>query len=609
MKEYLPIADYGLIGNMHTTALVSLAGSIDYLPFTRFDSPTIFAALLDKDKGGYWQLQPTNPNTKFKQLYLPDTGILLTRFFTPDGIAELTDFMPMKQKGGNCAVVRSIKVIKGKIRFKMACKPRFDYARAPHELVREDGTSFFRSKGTDGVQFRFITDQKTQEQNGDLYGEWDLEQGNKAHFVIEAVPQEETSFDRSDLVHYIDKSFKHTVAFWREWIGQCTYNGRWRDMVLRSAITLKLLTSREYGSTIAAATFGLPELIGGVRNWDYRYTWIRDTAFTMYAFLKLGFMGEATQFLEWLMQRCLDLKEAEELQLMYAVDGQKQLAEYDLESLSGYMNSAPVRIGNDAYKQFQLDIYGELIDTLFLFNKHGGPITYEFWKYVSLFVDYVVDHWQDNDHGIWEVRDEKKDFLYSKVMAWVALDRGIKIAESRSFPAPLEKWLQTRNEIYKEIYNNYWNEELQSFVQSKGADVLDASVLMMPLVRMFSPAEPRWQATLKAIEKYLVTDTLVYRYNLGSGATDGLDGLEGTFSICSFWYIENLAKAGFDVEARLQFEKMLGYANHLGLYSEQIGLQGELLGNFPQAFTHLALISAALQLNDNLSDPARATVT
>lgn len=361
------------------------------------------------------------------------------------------------------------------------------------------------------------------------------------------------------------------------------------------------MTSRQYGSTIAAATFGLPEHIGGGRNWDYRYTWIRDAAFTMYAFLRLGFRGEAKHFLDWIMERCRELNDADELQLMYAVDGQTQLQEEVLGHLEGYKCSSPVRIGNAASKQFQLDIYGELIDTIYLYNKHGGPITYEFWKYVTLFVNYVVKNWQDDDHGIWEVRAGKKDFLFSKIMAWVAIDRAINIARDRSFPAPLEEWLNTRNEIYKEVYENYWNEEKQSFVQYKGADVLDSSVLIMTLVRMFSPDEPRFKATMDAIEKSLVTDSLVYRYNIGAGAVDGLAGQEGTFSICSFWYIENLAKAGKVEKARLQFEKMLGYANHLGLFSEQIGLQGELLGNFPQAFTHLALISAAEQLSKDLA--------
>jgi len=605
MKDYCPIANYGLIGNMHTVALVSMNGSMDYLPLTRFDSPTIFAALLDKDRGGHWQIKPCHPETNCKQLYLPDTGVLITRFFTPEGMGELTDFMPIRQKDYSGAVVRMLKVIKGRMTFHMKFRPRLDYARANHEVLRENGALLIRSKGADRTVFRFITDQQVLVQNGDITGEWTMEQGDQASCVIEAVPQERSSFKGRELQYFTETSFQDTVMYWQKWSEQSTYQGRWREMVLRSSITLKMMTSLEFGSPVAAATFGLPEVLGGERNWDYRFTWIRDAAFTMYAFLRLGFTGEAKHFMQWIMVRCKDMQRGSDLQLMYAVDGETQLQEQVLDHLEGYKGSRPVRIGNGAYSQFQLDIYGELIDTIYLYNKHGGPITYDFWKDMTVFVDYVAENWQQPDHGIWEVRNEKKEFLYSKVMAWVALDRAIRIAQSRSFPAPLEQWLNTRNAIYQDVYENYWSEERQAFVQYRGATVLDAAALVMPLVRMLSPEEPRWQATLKAIEENLVTDSLVYRYSTEHGATDGLGGTEGTFSICSFWYIENLSKAGQVDKARLMFEKMLGYANHLGLYSEEIGLQGELLGNFPQAFTHLALISAAVELNNNLPAPRR----
>ncbi len=600
MKGYQPIEDYGLIGNLHTVALVSKKGSIDYLPFVRFDSPTIFASLLDKDKGGRWFIEPVATDVHYKQQYIPDTGILLTRFYTQDGIAELTDFMPVKEDEENCAVVRILKIITGTLTFRMQCTPRFNYARAKHEVEEKDHAWIVRSKGEDEYQFRFLADKEINVKNQDLHGEWTLQHGETIAFAIEALPQDEANFTPKDLLHYTEVAYRSTIKFWRKWIEQTTYNGRWHEMVLRSAITLKMLTSLEFGSTIAAATFSLPEQLGGERNWDYRFTWIRDAAFTMYAFLRLGFKQEAKNFLKWIMHRCENMKDASDLQLMYAVDGSAQLDEECLDHLEGYKGSGPVRIGNAAYKQFQLDIYGELIDTIYLYNKSGGPITYEFWQHIAGFIDYVIDNWQRKDHGIWEVRHEEKDFLYSKLMAWVALDRGILIALDRSFPAPLEKWTQARDTIFKEVYENYWSEEMQSFVQYKGAKVLDASVLLMPMVRMLSPAEPRWQSTLKALEKNLITDSLVYRYNLDEGALDGLEGEEGTFSMCSFWYIENLSKAGQVGKARLYFEKMLSYANHLGLYSEQIGLQGQLLGNFPQAFTHLALISAAFQLDRDL---------
>jgi len=604
MSNYLPIEDYGLIGNLHTVALVSRTGSLDYLPFTRFDSPTIFAALLDSAKGGRWQLAPVSDDVRYKQQYLPDTGILLTRFFTPEGIAELTDFMPVKHAGQHCAVVRRLRVVKGTLTFRMEFRPRFDYARAAHETEQQADALVFRSTGPDQSQFRLLSSRPLTLETGDVTGNWTLSPDDEASFVIEGLPQDPAGFTPQPLDYYVGEAFHDTISFWQHWADSSTYTGRWREMVMRSAVTLKLLTSMQYGSTVAAATFGLPATIGAGRNWDYRYTWIRDTAFTMYAFLRLGFVDESKEFIRWLMNRCESMTDASQLQLMYAVDGSAHLEEQVLDHLEGYRQSAPVRIGNAAAEQFQLDIYGELIDTIYLYNKDGGPITYAFWQHVRLFVDYVAANWQRPDHGIWEVRDEQRDFLYSKIMAWVALDRGILIAENRSFPAPLDEWRRTRDAIYQEVYDNYWNPELKAFVQFKGAAVLDAAVLLMPLVHMFSPAEPRWLATLQAIEENLVTDSLVHRYKLANGATDGLSGQEGTFNICSFWYIECLARGGQVEKARLYFEKMLGYANHLGLFSEQTGAQGEQLGNFPQAFTHLALISAAYQLNRDLSAPA-----
>ncbi|UOQ69690.1 glycoside hydrolase family 15 protein [Hymenobacter volaticus] len=603
MRHYLPIEDYGLIGNLHTVALVSRTGSIDYLPFTRFDSPTIFAALLDKDKGGYWQLAPVRTDVRYQQQYLPDTGVLLTRFFTPEGMAEITDFMPVKHPDQPSALVRTLRVLKGEIAFRMELRPRFDYARAPHETEQQAEALLFRSTGPDGHQFRLLSSQPLTLRLGDVTGTWTLAAGAEASFVLEEVLPDPEEGPPLELAYYAGPAFEETMSFWQQWADSSSYSGRWRETVLRSAITLKLLTCQQYGSTVAAATFGLPATIGAGRNWDYRYTWIRDTAFTMYAFLRLGFTEEAKGFIRWLMDRCESMEDASELQLLYAVDGSSQLDELVLDHLEGYRKSAPVRIGNAAAQQFQLDIYGELIDTIYLYNKDGGPITYAFWQYVSRFVDYVAANWQRPDQGIWEVRSAQQEFIYSKIMAWVALDRGILIAQTRSFPAPLEEWRRTRDAIYQDVYDNYWNPDLQAFVQYRGADVLDAAVLLMPLVHMFSPAEPRWLSTLKAVEEQLVTDSLVYRYKLTDGADDGLSGEEGTFSICSFWYIECLARGGQVAKARLYFEKMLGYANHLGLYSEQLGTQGEQLGNFPQAFTHLALISAAYQLNRDLSSP------
>ncbi|WP_210489276.1 glycoside hydrolase family 15 protein [Rufibacter aurantiacus] len=601
MQHYLPLEKYGLIGNLHTVALVSKYGSLDYLPFPRFDAPTLFARLLDYKKGGFWSIQPEAKEFRSRQQYIPDTAILQTRFFTQDGMAELLDFMPPKEQENSGVIVRMVKVVKGQMSFKMDFKPEFDYARAPHSVTRQNSQTFLiQSEGQDQTQIRFLASKPCTVQKGDIKGVWTLAKNETVCFVLEGQSVREAEHPK-DLMAYFEDTLRQTFLFWHDWVAKSTYQGYWREMVMRSAITLKLLTSRTYGSTVAAATFSLPEAIGGLRNWDYRFTWIRDAAFTIYAFLRLGYMDEARKFCLWVMDRCQEMPQPSDLQLMYAVDGSTDVHESTLDHLEGYFQSGPVRIGNKASQQFQLDIYGELIDTIYLYNKYGGPITYSFWKALCSLVDFVADNWQRPDHGIWEVRSEKQDFTYSKIMAWVALDRGIRIAQSRSFPAPLDKWIRERDTVYEEVYEKHWSEEKQAFVQYRGATTLDAAVLLMPLVRMISPVDPKWLSTLKAIEEELMAGSLVYRYNLTDGAQDGLSGDEGTFSMCSFWYAENLSKAGQHHKARLQFETMLGYANHLGLYSEQIGKQGEQLGNFPQAFTHLALISAAYQLNRQIN--------
>ncbi|WP_205502625.1 glycoside hydrolase family 15 protein [Rufibacter psychrotolerans] len=601
MPHYLPIEKYGLIGNLHTTALVSKYGSLDYLPFPRFDAPTVFARLLDHKKGGFWSIKPATSQFRSRQQYIPDTAILHTRFYTQDGMAELTDFMPLKGQEESGVVVRMLKVVKGQMSFRMELAPCFNYARSPHTVTRKGPHTFLlQSQGPDGTLLQFSTDQPCTVRRNTIRGTWTLHKHETVCFVL-AGQSTAAGEPIPNLRTYFEGCLRRTYRYWHAWVAKSSYQGYWREMVMRSAITLKLLTSSTYGSTVAAATFSLPEDIGGPRNWDYRFTWIRDAAFTIYAFLRLGYMEEARQFCLWVMDRCREMPSAAHLQLMYAVDGSTDLHETTLDHLEGYHQTGPVRIGNQATEQFQLDIYGELIDTIYLYNKYGGPITYSFWKDLCALIDFVAENWQRPDHGIWEVRSERQEFTYSKIMAWVALDRGVRIAQDRSFPAPLERWISVRNAIFEEVYEKHWNEEKQAFVQFKGASTLDAAVLLMPLVRMISPVDPKWLSTLKAIEEDLMAGAMVYRYNLQQGAEDGLTGDEGTFSMCSFWYAENLSKAGQHDKARLQFETMLGYANHLGLYSEQIGKQGEQLGNFPQAFTHLALISAAYQLNRQLN--------
>ena len=599
--DYQAIGNYGLIGNLHTVALVSMQGSIDFMCFTRFDSPTIFASILDTDKGGFFDIKPQLADVDYKQMYLPDTAVLLTRSLAEEGVAEITDFMPVKTTEQNCALVRSVVVTRGEIPFRMRCQPRFDYARAEHSV---DGTKHevtFTSESELVLSFRLISDVPLVIDGKDVYAEFTLAERETAHFVIESAKVDKQLSVKKALHHYTVDDFDKTLNFWKNWIGKSKYNGRWREMVSRSAITLKLLTSCEFGSMVAAPTFGLPSVIGGSRNWDYRYTWVRDAAFAMYAFIRLGFMEEAAAFMNWIGKE-LDTIEQHQgtLQLMYTIEGGEEMPEQVLTNLEGYRQSSPVRIGNAAYDQFQLDIFGELMDSIYLYDKFHGAITWSFWQHVERQIEFVCNNWQRPDHGIWEVRGGQAEFLQSRLMCWVALDRAIKVVEHRSFPSPLERWRSVRDQIYRTIYDEFWSEEKQAFVQYRGSDVLDASALLMPLVRFIHPKEPRWLSTLEAIERELVSDSLVYRYRLDSGASDGLDGEEGTFSMCSFWYIECLSRSGQVEKARLLFDKMLGYANHLGLFAEQLGRRGQQLGNFPQAFTHLGLISAAYDLNRRL---------
>ena len=585
--RYLPIAEYGIIGNLHTTALVSVTGSIDFMCLPRFDSPTVFGRILDADKGGFFSFECLAEDTRNKQLYLPGTNILITRFLSEAGIAELTDFMPIVDEELDFAVFRRLKGVYGKHRVRLDLRPRYGYGKRGciAEKNPEGRGYLIRDPAGEQPTMLLLTDVEMDVSEDGLSATIDLRQGDNLDFILTL--NEGVDFDL-DWMH----CFMECRKYWTTWSRKCTYDGFWKEPVLRSVLALKLLTSARYGSTIAAATFGLPEKMGGSRNWDYRYTWIRDSAFTMYAFLRLGYREEAEGFMDWIREKCVDC-----LQLMYAVDGQTELPESELDHLEGYRGSQPVRIGNAASKQKQMDIYGELIDTIYLYNQAGGSVTHDFWTSITALVDYVIDHWKDKDHGIWEVRSGKERFLHSAVCCWVAIDRAMKIAEDRSLPCPMGKWREVRDDIYKDIYYNFWNEELQAYVQYKGSDTVDAAALLMPLLRFVSSKEPRWLKTFKAIEEKLSADVLIFRYKQEHGATDGLDGDEGAFAICSFWYVECLARIGYVDKATVVFEKMLGYANHLGLMSEEIGLHGEQLGNFPQAFSHLSLISAAFQID------------
>ena len=517
------------------------------------------------------------------------------------GVAELSDYMPVEEGQVIPNLVRRVKAIRSAIEFRLDCFPAFDYARAEHVVERErDNELIFTSLGDDGLVLRLRSDVPVETQEGGAVAQFTLQPGESAAFILEQVLPDEVS--PCGVPNYVSETFKKTVNFWHEWIEKSQYTGRWREAVNRSALTLKLITSSVHGSTVAAPTFGLPEVIGGERNWDYRYTWIRDSAFIMYSLLKMGFSSEARQFSNWIKERTNDLNEDGSLQVIYALDGSRDLGEKVLDHLEGYRESRPVRIGNGACDQMQLDIYGELMDALYLMDMYDHQISHDLWTNLVKIVNYVIEHWEQPDEGIWEVRSERQHFLFSRLMCWVAIDRGMRIAKARSFPAPLEKWKRERDAIYQDIYRNFWNDQKGAFTQVRGGESLDASSLLMPLVQFIAPTDPRWLSHLEQIEEELVYDFLVYRYTEEADAQDGLSGLEGTFSICTFWFVENLARAGQIRKARLYFEKMLGYANHLGLYAEELSPQGEHLGNFPQAFTHLALITAAFELDQRLDE-------
>jgi len=599
MNSYEPIGNYAVIGDLNTVALVGLNGSIDFLCLPDFDSPTVFAALLDNARGGRFRIAPKFDNYKPKQLYLPDTNVLLTRFLSQDGVAEVTDFMPTADMDQGKDLVRIVSCVRGNVDFSMECKPRFDYARTPHTLRQVSDTEVVFDSGNEKTgMLRLRSTVPLTIHKTDAVASFELQTGERAIFLLEYVSA--NAMTESDIEGFAEKGLYETISYWKSWVEKSRYRGRWMETINRSALVLKLMTSRKYGSVVAAPTFGLPEEIGGERNWDYRYTWIRDASFTVYTLLKLGYRKEAREFMTWVEKQCRDIGAAGNLSLMYGIDGRKELFETELNHFEGYEGSRPVRIGNAAYRQVQLDIYGELLDAIYLYDRHAEAISYDFWRDISAQVNWVAKNWQGEDEGIWEVRGGKKEFLYSRMMCWVALDRALKIAHAHSYPVD-PAWTVQRDAIFHSIHSDFWNEELQAFVQYKGAVTVDAATLLMPLIRFISPTDPRWLSTLKRIEKMLVSDSLVYRYRPDQNF-DGLKGGEGTFSMCTFWYVECLSKAGELNRARLFFEKMLGYANHVGLYSEMLGMQGEHLGNFPQAFTHLGLISAALSLDHQFND-------
>ena len=597
--NYPAIEDHGLIGDLQTAALVSTDGTVDWMCLPRFDSPSVFAALLDRRGGGRFTLAPAGGKHVTRQMYLPGTAILVTRFLSPGGVAEVVDFMPVQMPQvatERHRLIRIVTGIRGQMTLEARVEPRFDYGRAAHKThVTADGVVF-----DGGSPVLSLSSTWPVEADGDdARARFTVRAGETGAMVLESgkSPRPVKIAPRQ-----LRRWYSDTTQYWRNWLAGGTYRGRWREAVERSAITLKLMQYAPTGGMVAAPTAGLPEQVGGERNWDYRYTWIRDASFSVFALLGLGFTDEATGLGAWIRNRVEERAggQGAPLAIMYRVDGSSDLSEFTLGHFEGYKGSSPVRIGNGAAGQLQLDIYGEAMDSIYRFDHMTPVVGDRGWTDISRMLDWLCEHWDEPDEGIWETRGGRRPFMYGRLQSWVAFDRAIKMAAERSRPADVARWISERDRLYRTVMDGGWNAKMKAFVQYEGSDVLDASTLLMPAVGMIVPTDEKWASTMAAIDKTLVEDSLVYRYD-PKASPDGLRGSEGTFSLCTGWYVDALTRSGRLDDARLVLEKMLTYGNHLGLFSEEIGITGEQLGNFPQAFTHLSLINAALNLDQHLN--------
>ena len=585
--ESTPLEDYAVIGDMRTLGVVARSGSIDWLCWPRVDSPSVFGRLLDDD-GGSWTIEQERPSGDNRQVYLSGTNVLITRFHTDSGMFEVEDLMPVHD---GQSVIRSVTCLRGDIRLTSRMSLRPDYGRGRVELRAEDDHAVVTADGLELVASGTVD---WTVDGDDLVCSVALAEGETAYLTLG-----DTVLDRDGCTTLFDA----TLDYWRSWSEGTTYTGRWREAVQRSALILKLLTNRDSGGIVAAGTTSLPEIIGGERNWDYRYVWIRDAAFTVYAFIETGHLAEAEAFTSWLVARLEDCRDDDTPPLapLYDLDGVSDLEEIELDHWSGYAHSTPVRIGNAASGQLQLDLYGELVDALYLADKHGDGLSIDTWGHICTLISWLGRHWNEPDDGMWESRAGARRHTSSLMMSWVAVERAIRMANRRGRPAPLVEWQELRDEIFGVLLDEAYDEELGAFTQVVGGDTVDASILLAPLVKFIPPGDPRWRSTLEVVERQLAHGPLVDRYDPAT-TDDGLDGDEGSFTICSFWYVEALARSGRVREARLMFDRLLSYATPTGLYSEEIGPNGRLLGNFPQAFTHLALISAASHLDQALDD-------
>ncbi len=593
---YKPISDYGIIGNLHSVALVGLDGSVDWLCMPHIDSPSIFAALLDDENGGRFAVSPAGEDWQSSAEYLQGTNILVTTFKTQTGVLRLTDFMPVHPGTENVAskeyheLYRLLEVTEGKVDIKAALDPRFDYARAE---------TFFKKEGNgivatgNGESLYLASTEEMAVAGCVCEADFSLSEGNRAWLHLRYGAAGPPGLDPD----VAEKALRDTEAYWRDWLkksetGRTLDLGEYRDMVERSALVLKLLYYAPTGTIAAAPTTSLPEEIGGGRNWDYRYTWVRDTSFTLQALFNLGHLSETEGYLNWIVD-VLREHGTGRLQIMYGLRGEEELPEEELTHLKGYRGSKPVRIGNSAYRQRQLDIYGEFMDAALKLSDYVGKIGSDIWPYLRGVCDHVVGHWRERDSGIWEVRGGPWHFIYSKVMCWLALDRGLTIARRYGFPADFKKWEKTRDEIKAEVLDKGWNDDKKSFTQHYETDALDSSGLLIPILGFLPFDDPRVASTVEATERELGHDGFLYRYR----SADGLKGGEGTFLLCTFWLIDNLVAMGRLDEAEELLKRMEGVANHIGLFSEQYDPEAkELLGNFPQAFTHIGYINSVVAL-------------
>jgi GH15 family glucan-1,4-alpha-glucosidase len=580
------IEDYGLIGDLQSAALVGCNGSVDWLCLPRFDSPSCFSALLGNEAHGFWRVAPAGEIRSCSRRYRPGTLVLETDFETDDGTVRVIDFMPPRGEGPP-RLMRIVHGLSGSVPIRMALSLRPDYASiVPWVESAPDG--IVATAGPDG--FRLTTALPLEVESGDVRAEFVAVEGARERLVLTW----HLSYEETPPVEDADSALARTEAWWREWSERCTYGGPYRDEVLTSLIVLKAMTFETTGAVIAAPTTSLPEDIGGERNWDYRFCWLRDSVLTLEALLETGYTAEALAFRDYLLR--VGTGDPKKIQIMYAIDGSRRLTEFELQELPGYEGSRPVRVGNAASEQFQLDVYGEVIAVGSLGATLTGAIEERFWPRWRTVVEHVETIWREPDDGIWESRGPRRHYTYSKVMAWVVFDRAVRLAERFALDGPVERWKQMRDEIHREICEKGYDPGRRTFTQYYGSKELDASVLNIPLVGFLPGDDERVAGTIDAISRELGRDGFVSRYSTAV-TDDGLSGDEGQFLACSFWLVSALAVNGRIDEARELFERLIALRNDLGLLAEEYDVKRQRqVGNFPQAFSHLTLIGAAVAI-------------